>query len=89
MTKHYHVLGGLHGCLPNVNEVYTTKADAQQGLLWHKRDEIEMSYQVEDRSRFSVYGTMRGCYYEVYNGGNDYYSIVPCQESDCLIDLDV
>jgi len=86
--KHYHVLGGLHGYMPDVNSVYLLKSDARQGLLFWKKDEIEMSYQVEDRSDFSISGNLKIGYYEVVNGGNEYYQITECSESDCLIDYD-
>ena len=85
MTKHYHVLGGLHGYMPMVNDVYTTLQAARQGLMDHKRLEIEYSYQMEDRSQFSVSGNLRQGYYEVAGGGNEYYEITDCQEPDCLL----
>ena len=89
MTKHYHVLGGLRGCyMPNVNYTCETLSEARAILLDFKKQEIEDSYQMEDRSQFSITGNLRQGYYEVTNGGNEYYEITDCQESDCLLYLD-
>jgi len=88
MNRHYHVLGGLHGYMPMVNEVYATLQEARQSLMDKKREEIEDSYQMEDRSSFAISGNLRQGYYEVTNGGNEYYEITDCQESDCLLYLD-
>lgn len=76
---HYHVLGGLHGCMPNLNVVYDNLEDAQQGLKGERKTEID-----NGTSPFGISGSYEDGYYEVKNGGNEYYEITECYEGDCL-----
>lgn len=82
--RHYHVMGGLHGCLPNFNEIAMSKKDAIAQLKWWKEQEI--AWDAQDGQYVKVYGNAKDLYYEVEGnmGNNDYYEAVECYDIDCL-----
>jgi len=88
MKKHYHVLGGLCGYMPSVNYTCLTKKQAEATLSDCKEREIDDGYQLENRSQFSITGSLKGGRYDLTGGGNEYYEITTCQEPDCLLHLD-
>jgi len=86
LKKHYHVLGGIHGCMPDVNDIYHTKMEAREGLKWHIENAREDGYKYS--------GTLRDGYFEeeeseVRQWPNNYFEIVTCFEEDCLQDTDL
>jgi len=86
--QHYHVLGGLHGCMPSINYTCKTLGEAREILKDEKEKEIDIWYQVEHKPRVRIEGQVRNGYLEITNGTIDYLEITTCQEPDCLIDLD-
>ena len=84
MRPHYHVLSGDHGYMPDYNLAYSSKAEAQQGLLEWKRD-CEQSVDEDMGKVFD--GSIRANGYECRYPqlvGLEYISLVPCYETDCL-----
>lgn len=82
-TRHYHVLAGLHGCIPDSDELYRTKQEARQGLKWIV-GELRSS---NNRLR----GNLKQGYFELVKKTDalcDYCEISDCYESDCLKELD-
>ena len=73
--NHYHVLQGLRGCyMPNTNDVYRTKREAQSGAAWwaeNARDEGER-----------VVGSARSGFYEV--GDHCSIEVTDCDSEMCL-----
>jgi len=85
-TKHYHVLGGIHGCMPDVNDVYHTKQDAREGLKWWIQDGRDSGYKYS--------GNLKDGYFEELKSNmqqypNNYFEITECFEEDCLRDGDI
>lgn len=82
-NKHYHILAGLHGYLPNINEVYKIKQDARMGL----KELIE--WDRETGAKYS--GNLREGYFECLNFSdchtNEYYEITECNIKECLEDI--
>jgi hypothetical protein len=86
-TKHYHVLSGLHGYMPDRNDSYHTCANARAGAC-----AIAEDLRAEG---FVVNGTKRHGYYEVYGHDSDgcipgveYIEVTTCHEPDCLEDIE-
>ena len=79
--RHYHVMNGSIGCLPDNNQVYRTKRDA----LDYARflfDDICEPY-IGDLKYYGIH------YFSDYGmAGADYIEIIDCYDPDCLIDLD-
>ena len=86
MNKHYHVLGGIHGCMPDVNDVYHTKMEARGGLKWWIADGRDAGYKYS--------GNLKDGYFEELKNvnrqhPNNYFEITECSEEDCLRDSDL
>ena len=50
-TVHYHVLGGLHGCMPSFNEVYDhieTSKDRLSDIINDFEDSSQKSENIQD-----------------------------------------
>ena len=79
MKKHYHVLNGISGCLPDANTVYQTKQEAKEGLKWTVS---------ELRDIEPYYGNIKQGFF--YSKSGYYYAEIsdPCYESQCMEDLD-
>ena len=82
--KHYHVLLGTNGYMPDTNNAYPTKRDAQYGLrFW--RDHIK-----ECSEGTAISGSIRSGYFQIRPEPDDpytlnqYLEIVDCFEDDCL-----
>ncbi len=74
---HYHVLCGLTGgYMPNSNEVYRTRRDAEAGARW-----LAESFRDGETK---VRGSASAGYYEC--GKWEYIEINPCTETDCETD---
>ena len=74
MSKlHYHVMAGIHGCLPDYNEKCDTMISAKLIL----RDHIMMLKETE---KFS--GNLRHAWYESIEG-NYYAGVESCIEPEC------
>ena len=88
IMKHYHVLLGLHGCMPDSNETYLCKADARDAMLWHKNEITEDWYTIPkecEAPKPTFSGSARSGHYEVDNvRGVHYIEIIECWEEDCL-----
>lgn len=89
-TKHYHVMNGNPGCLPDCNDWYTTKRAAQQAAREIKESELdnlrsgaasEMNYQ-ELVSAYGFKGSARRGLY-VRNDGHYYIEIATCDMAEC------
>ena len=74
-AKHYHVLSGLHGSMPDINDVCETVQEAKNDLkFWRDifRDQgVKLSGNIKDE------------YFEFLNE-NGYIEISECTESECL-----
>ena len=81
--KHYHVLGGMHGCMPNYNSTHTGRDDAQDNFKYM----VEREFDDFDLSDNDVHYSQELDYAEVKNGGNEYYEITKCDYPDCLLDI--
>lgn len=74
-TKHYHVLQGLQGLyMPNCNDVFSSKGEAQ-------RYAAELAADARDQE-YKVSGSARSGYYTI--GEHECIEITECCESDCL-----
>lgn len=72
--KHYHVIGGLHGCMPNFNYYAETRKDAEQIA------KSEVKSMREDGAK--AWGSARSGYYEIKsNFGIEYVEISDCYEN--------
>ena len=86
--NHYHVLTGLHGDMPDGNQVYDNLADAKSGLL--EFVERAKDDDVTDEQRDAISITDDGIYAEFPLEGSahpvfgvEYAEIVECYEPDC------
>ena len=80
---HYHVLAGLHGCIPSSNDVYETREQANEGLK-------EIVNQFED-SENKLEGSVEQGYFEIKEKTDslcDYVEISECQEKECLQEIE-
>lgn len=84
--KHYHVLGGLRGCMPGINYVCETKKEAREIMKDEKEREIDIWYQMETLPKVRITGQVVDGYLEISNGTLQYLEIVECYESDCLLE---
>lgn len=74
--KHYHVFCGLRGCMPESNEIHTSRRSAERDAAWCA-DEARQDGE-------SVHGNAQVGFYTV--GDYRYIEIAPCTESSCLED---
>ena len=79
MTKHYHVLSGLHNCMPDNNDFCQTKSEARESLKFWVRNFRDQKY------RFA--GNSKSGYYECINA-NLYLEITKCSENECIEDIE-
>lgn len=82
MKSHYHVMNGIHGCLPDYNEVYETISDARNGL----KENVSMARENGDRLK----GNLKNGYFEVITSktSNYYYDIEECKQKECLEEIE-
>ena len=79
--KHYHLLAGEPGCMPNMNEVYKTQEEAREAF----KTELEFEFDVFELSDDDVTYNQELTYATVKGGGNPYYEITECNQ-DCELD---
>jgi hypothetical protein len=80
---HYHVMTGLHGCLPDYNEIFTTLKEARDGLK-------EIVKDLRD-SKNTFRGSLKKGYFEVIKKEDflgDYCSIETCTMIECTNNQD-
>ena len=78
-TVHYHVLGGLHGCMPSFNEVYDHIETSKDRLS-------DIINDFEDSKNIVALDSDE-CYAEISKKTDslcDYIEIVNCMDKDCL-----
>lgn len=69
MTTHIIAMAGIHGCMPNVCEVYESVADA-----------VDSMAQIHELGRDRTRRLRRDCYLELNckRDGNEYIAITAC-----------
>ena len=85
---HYHLLGGLPGYTPNMNEICDSLEEAKFALEDLVEDEIDQKVangQSEEQASQDVWWDRSLTYVTIKNGGNECYQIEECEE-DCPID---
>ena len=78
VQKHYHVIGGLHGCMSNFNELYDDLETSKDRLVDITNDFKESENKVESDHD--------GMYIEISEKIDslcDYVEISECTESEC------
>jgi len=90
--KHYHVLVGLPGCMPDSNDVCQTQAEAQDCAQWWAQQYREDWNPDTDKSYYKVLGNKRMGYAVIRRNQSDYampilISINDCHEEECFCDL--
>ena len=83
---HYHVLAGLHGYLPDWNEMYTTNAGAIDALHEYAQNVVDDCGD-GDKRHFGYCYT--GSYHDGYleflpKHGVEYAEVLACGSLDCL-----
>lgn len=73
-TKHYHVIDGMPGYMPNGNYIHTTRHMAEQDAY------EQVCRDRENGERYA--GSMRSGYYERIDG-NYYVEITACDMDEC------
>lgn len=75
-TKHYHAMNGTSGCMPDNNEVHTSKREAIRSLV----SLFDSQYGLFTRL------TKTGIFYfaEPSSAGADYAQVCECHDADCL-----
>lgn len=73
--KHYHAIAGLHGCLPNYNEVCESIGDACDCLS----SLHELSKKRDSKLRMDLYLELN-----LRKDGNEYCEVTECDEPLCL-----
>jgi len=77
--KHYHIICGFHGCLPEMNEVYTSIQSVREALK---------EYISELRSSGNKFaGNLKHGYFECIKKEDilgDYFEISICYQTECL-----
>lgn len=90
VKRHYHVLSGMHGYMPDSNFPTRTLREARAVAI----EEVRICRAAGDR----YVGSARGRYYECVSvneygtplhGGPEYIEITDCYEEDCLDELNV
>lgn len=87
MRKHYHVLFGMPGYMPDSNLTYLTKKEAQQGAQF-----IADQFRDDPDGLYRIYGNKRDGYV-IERKGTIYalpylIEIVDCDQPECLQDLE-
>ena len=75
---HYHALAGIHGCMPNSNDVCESYDQAVDSLA--ELHELGRDRTRELRRDGTIELSMR-------RDGNEYAEVSECQEPDCESDL--
>ena len=83
---HYHMLSGMHGYMPDNNELYATEEEARLAL----QDFAERVFDDETYPEDEIphHWSPDTDYFEFYTGhGVEYAEVVDCTESDCEDEL--
>lgn len=82
-TKHYHVLSGLNGLyVPDSNDTYKTRKDAEAGARWHKDSWRDAGFKVVGSVRKGHAGYFGR---DTYQTGWPYrISVDECGDMQCL-----
>ena len=95
MAQHYHVLTGLHGYMPDNNEMYNNLADAKAGLLEfvERAKDDDVIYTDEQRDAISIADDGMSAEFPLEDiahpvFGVEYAEIADCHEPDCGEELD-
>ena len=78
--KHHHLIAGMHGCLPNMNEPVATLEEAQgmfKSAIEYELDMLGIPEENVTYNRDLTYAT-------ILHGGNEYYEITECSLPVCL-----
>lgn len=95
-NDHAHMMSGLHGYMPDQNEVYATRRDAIEGLkefASHVRDDCEGGHydQTMMVPAYCYSGRPRDGYIEFNDGylhGVEYAEVtISCDVASCLAEL--
>lgn len=78
---HFHALNGSSGCLPDNNEVHTSKADAVSSLCSLFEDSI--SAEELNKLRTDLQSTGLHYFADAAEAGASYAEISECSEPDC------
>ena len=79
-TKHYHAMNGDHGCMPDNNEVFHSKASAIDYLV----SSFDFTCIVGMKSNLRYGGIHH--FNSSIGAGADYCQVSLCHDADCLID---
>jgi hypothetical protein len=75
MEKHYHVMNGIHGCMPDTNYVASTLVDAR-GMLKETVSNLR-------ESGLTFNGNLKAGYFDSIKE-NYYADIEKCTQVECL-----
>ena len=75
--RHYHVMAATVGCMPDTNEVFTNRRDAERYAVELARDYRECGYTVAGSARW-------GYAIEPIN----YIAVEPCNDVECQTPYD-
>lgn len=90
--RHYHVLAGMPGCMPDYNAPCTSRREAEREAAEYARDSREAYNQDYRTPQVRVTGSARNGWYDIIRKrGRDwelwqYIEIVDCCEDDCYED---
>lgn len=73
--RHWHVMAGTVGCLPEGNAVFTSRREAERYAVEEARTYREAGYLVQGSAR--TFYTIEPI---------NYLMVEPCYEADCLTD---
>ena len=89
--KHYHVMVGTPGCLPDYNAAHTSRRAAEADAAWYARDCRE-AYNPDNDCKVIVTGSAKSGRYDIERRADrstsgwelwQYIEIVDCYEDDC------
>ena len=90
--KHYHVLAGLPGCLPDYNSAHSSRRAAEADAAWYAQDCRE-AYNPDYKAReVGVIGSAKRGRYDIERKTDrspsgwelwQYIEITECYEDDC------
>ena len=79
MKTHYHVIGGFHGCMSEMNLVYASKIEARSAL----KEEIAQLRETGN----TFHGSLKAGYFEASKKTDilgDYLEITECDQAKCM-----
>lgn len=76
-NKHWHMMNGSIGCIPDNNEVHTSKKSAIESALF-LFDDVRKGIQT-DLIRLGIH-----YFNDSGQAGADYVEVIQCHDSECL-----